>query len=84
MTFIKKLVIYGFKSFPRKTELPFTPNINVILGPNGSGKSSSYDTLVTLSNGAELELGKLVEDQIKKSKEIKKLDDGIYVDGIKK
>tara|TARA_Y100000310_G_scaffold163491_1_gene163291 strand:+ start:4202 stop:7054 length:2853 start_codon:yes stop_codon:yes gene_type:complete len=45
MTFIKKLVIYGFKSFPRKTELPFTPNINVILGPNGSGKSNISDAL---------------------------------------
>tara|TARA_Y100000310_G_scaffold156912_1_gene156320 strand:+ start:2051 stop:4903 length:2853 start_codon:yes stop_codon:yes gene_type:complete len=45
MTFIKKLVIHGFKSFPRKTELPFTPNINVILGPNGSGKSNISDAL---------------------------------------
>lgn len=45
MTFIKKLVMQGFKSFPRKTELPFTPNINVILGPNGSGKSNISDAL---------------------------------------
>ncbi|MFB5606375.1 MAG: AAA family ATPase, partial [Nitrosarchaeum sp.] len=37
MTFIKRLVMYGFKSFARKTELPFTQGINVILGPNGSG-----------------------------------------------
>jgi len=45
MVFIKKLVMYGFKSFPRKTELPFTPGINVILGPNGSGKSNISDAL---------------------------------------
>ena len=45
MTFVKKLVMYGFKSFPRKTELPFTPGINVILGPNGSGKSNISDAL---------------------------------------
>jgi len=45
MAYIKKLVIYGFKSFPRKTELPFTPDINVILGPNGSGKSNISDAL---------------------------------------
>jgi chromosome segregation protein len=81
MFYIKKLVMHGFKSFPKKTEIPFTEGINVILGPNGSGKSCSYDTLVTLSTGEEIELGKLIENQIKKSSEIKKLDDGIYVDG---
>ena len=45
MSYIKKLVMHGFKSFPRKTELPFTPGINVILGPNGSGKSNITDAL---------------------------------------
>lgn len=45
MTYIKKLVMHGFKSFPKKTELPFTPGINVILGPNGSGKSNISDAL---------------------------------------
>lgn len=45
MAYIKKLVMHGFKSFPRKTELPFTPGINIILGPNGSGKSNIPDAL---------------------------------------
>ena len=45
MAHIKKLVIHGFKSFPKKTELPFTSGINVILGPNGSGKSNVSDAL---------------------------------------
>jgi chromosome segregation protein len=45
MSYIKKLVMHGFKSFPRKTELPFTPGINVILGPNGSGKSNISDAI---------------------------------------
>ena len=45
MVFIKKLVMYGFKSFPRKTEIPFNREINIILGPNGSGKSNVSDAL---------------------------------------
>ena len=45
MAYIKKLVMYGFKSFPRKTEIPFDTGINVILGPNGSGKSNISDAL---------------------------------------
>ncbi|MCX6749689.1 MAG: chromosome segregation SMC family protein [Candidatus Pacearchaeota archaeon] len=45
MSYIKKLVMHGFKSFPRKTEVPFTPGINVILGPNGSGKSNISDAI---------------------------------------
>jgi len=45
MVHIKKLVMHGFKSFPKKTEIPFTPEINCVLGPNGSGKSNITDAL---------------------------------------
>ncbi|MBI2044403.1 AAA family ATPase [Candidatus Pacearchaeota archaeon] len=45
MPYIKRLVMHGFKSFPRKTELPFTNEINSIVGPNGSGKSNLSDAL---------------------------------------
>jgi len=45
MVFLKKLVMNGFKSFARKTEIPLTPGINVIIGPNGSGKSNISDAL---------------------------------------
>jgi chromosome segregation protein len=45
MIYIKKLVMQGFKSFVRKTEVPFSPGINVIVGANGSGKSNISDAL---------------------------------------
>lgn len=45
MAYIKKLVMNGFKSFARRTEIPFDKGINVILGPNGSGKSNIADAL---------------------------------------
>jgi chromosome segregation protein len=45
MPFIKKLVMQGFKSFPKRTELIFNQEINVILGPNGSGKSNISEAL---------------------------------------
>ncbi|MBU3924095.1 MAG: AAA family ATPase, partial [Nanoarchaeota archaeon] len=45
MTHIKKMVMHGFKSFARKTEIPLENAMNVIVGPNGSGKSNITDAL---------------------------------------
>ncbi len=45
MTRITKLVMQGFKSFAKRTELPFEGNFSVILGPNGAGKSNVLDSL---------------------------------------
>jgi len=45
VTKIKKLVMDGFKSFGKYTELLFGDDFNVILGPNGSGKSNVLDAL---------------------------------------
>jgi chromosome segregation protein len=81
MVYIKKLVMHGFKSFARETEIPLDKGMNVIVGPNGSGKSSSYDTIITLSDGREIQLGELVDNQIENAQVIKNLKDGIYVDG---
>lgn len=45
MAHIKKVVIQGFKSFAKKTEVLFDKGINVIIGPNGSGKSNISDAI---------------------------------------
>ncbi len=39
------MVMTGFKSFARRTEIIFDKGVNVILGPNGSGKSNVADAL---------------------------------------
>ncbi len=38
--YLKRIEIYGFKSFGRKADLEFTQPISSIVGPNGSGKSN--------------------------------------------
>ncbi|MBI4149923.1 chromosome segregation protein SMC [Candidatus Woesearchaeota archaeon] len=45
MTKINKLLLHGFKSFARRTELVFGEKFNCILGPNGSGKSNISDAI---------------------------------------
>jgi chromosome segregation protein len=45
MTRINKMILHGFKSFAKKTELLFGEGFNCILGPNGSGKSNVGDAL---------------------------------------
>jgi len=45
MTYIKKLVMKGFKSFARETTLHFDRHTVVVVGPNGSGKSNITDAL---------------------------------------
>ena len=42
---IKRLELYGFKTFPNRTVLVFPPGISAIVGPNGSGKSNIVDAL---------------------------------------
>src|SRR3989344_7915715 len=45
MTYIKKLVMHGFKSFANKTEINFDKGVSTIIGPNGAGKSNISDAL---------------------------------------
>src|SRR3989344_5052054 len=45
MTYLKKMVMHGFKSFAKRTEVVFDNGINTIVGANGSGKSNVSDAL---------------------------------------
>ncbi|RMF91062.1 MAG: hypothetical protein D6736_05765, partial [Nitrospinota bacterium] len=43
---IKELVIDNFKSFGKRTTIPFLPGFTTISGPNGSGKSNILDSIL--------------------------------------
>lgn len=42
---LKRIEIYGFKSFGKKVEIDFNDKITAIVGPNGSGKSNITDAI---------------------------------------
>ena len=42
---LKSLRLQGFKTFARRTEMPFSRGITAIVGPNGSGKSNLVDAI---------------------------------------
>ncbi|MBR3614788.1 MAG: chromosome segregation protein SMC [Clostridia bacterium] len=43
--YLKRLEMYGFKSFADKTVLEFMPGLTTVIGPNGSGKSNISDCI---------------------------------------
>ena len=77
-TKINKMVMQGFKSFAKHTEILFGENFNCILGPNGAGKSCHPDTEVLLGDGSSIKIGELVEKELSKSNYSAKMDDGVY------
>jgi chromosome segregation protein len=62
--FIKELEIDNFKSFGRKTTIPFFEGFTVVSGPNGSGKSNIIDAILfvlALSSSRNLRAEKLTD-----------------------
>ena len=80
MTKINKIIMHGFKSFAKHTEILFNDNFNCVLGPNGSGKCLVGNSLVQLADGSLIRIDGLVNQKIRKNP-TKKLDDGIMAYG---
>src|ERR671915_473049 len=43
---LRAITLKGFKSFPDRTRLEFSPGVSVVVGPNGSGKSNITDAVL--------------------------------------
>ena len=43
---LRSISLKGFKSFPDRTRLDFSPGVSVVVGPNGSGKSNVTDAVL--------------------------------------
>ncbi|MEM3406810.1 MAG: chromosome segregation SMC family protein [Nitrososphaerota archaeon] len=68
MVYIKKLIIYGFKSFgPKRTIVELDKGLVAITGPNGGGKSNLFDAI-------RFSLGELSAHSLR----VSKLSDLIY------
>lgn len=90
MTRINKIVMKGFKSFGKRTELEFNSNFNCVLGPNGSGKSNIMDAICfVLGKGSAKGLranksANLIYNGGKKKNPAKQGEVSIYFDNSKK
>lgn len=74
MLYLKKIEMYGFKSFADKVELRFDQPITGIVGPNGCGKSNISDAIrwVLGEQSTKTLRGKLMQDLIFSGTDVRK------------
>ena len=90
MTKITRLILHGFKSFAKRTEIIFGDHYNVVLGPNGSGKSNVLDAICFVlgrTSAKSLRAEKsanLIYNGGKKKSPAKKAEVSIFFDNSKK
>ena len=89
-TRINRMVMSGFKSFAKHTEILFGGNFNCVLGPNGAGKSNVLDALCFVlgkSSSRDLRAEKsanLIYNGGKSKKQLKQGEVSIYFDNSNK
>ena len=61
---IKKIFLYNFKNFRKKTIIDFSDNITFLVGPNGFGKTTIFDAIELGLTGNISRINKVTRENI--------------------